>query len=88
MAIESITSNINQRHSMTNFLANRREISYGHINLKKSEETKNNGKDITIKDKVLATVGSVTGVMIPLITFMKMQKRLISLKLNIKCSIC
>ena len=74
MAIESITSNINQRHSMTNFLANRREISYGHINLKKSEETKNTGKDITVKDKFLATTGSITGVMIPLLAFKKMQK--------------
>lgn len=75
MAIESIiTSNINPKISMTNFLANRKEVSYGHINLKKSEETKNTGKDITTKDKVRATTGAVIGVMIPLITFMKKQK--------------
>ncbi len=74
MAIESITSHINQRQHMTNFLANNREISYGHMNLKKSEETKNNGKDITQKDKILAATGSIVGVLIPLITFMKMQK--------------
>ncbi len=74
MAIESITSNINQRHSMTNFLANRREISYGHINLKNQKKQKIQEKDITVKDKFLATTGSVTGVMIPLLAFKKNAK--------------
>ncbi len=74
MAIQPIYINNPQNHSMTNFLANRKEISYGYINLEKSEEVKKYGKSLTTKDKVLASIGAVTGGAIPLLTFMKKQK--------------
>jgi len=42
--------------------------------MKKSADVQLNGQDITLKDKILATTGAVTGVSIPLIAFMKHQK--------------
>ncbi len=75
MAVEQITPQIQRRHTMSNFpSANRKEISYGYMNLRKSQDTIEHGKDITTKDKILAGLGSVTGVAIPLVTFMKRQK--------------
>ena len=76
MAIEKITpNNENNRQTLSAYShANRKEISYGYINLRKSEDTQLHGKDITPKDKILATIGAITGVSIPLITFMKQQK--------------
>lgn len=74
MTIELINTYIHPKHSMTNFLAKSKEISYGYINMKDSPEVQRNGKDITTKDKVLAATGSVLGVSIPLLTFMKKQK--------------
>lgn len=49
-----------------------REISYGRINMKKADNS--NTKDITNKDKILAATGSILGVSIPLLAFMKHQK--------------
>lgn len=74
MTIESINSYIPQRHSMTNFLANGKQISYGYMNMKKAPDVIDHGKDITTKDKILAATGGILGVSIPLLTFMKMQK--------------
>ena len=74
MAIESINSYIPQRQSMTNFLANGKQISYGYMNMKKDPDVIDHGKDITKKDKILAATGGILGVSIPLLTFMKMQK--------------
>lgn len=75
MVIESINYKIPQQNlSMTNFLAKSKDISYGHMNMKKSPETQRNGKEITQKDKILAASGAILGVSIPLFTFMKMQK--------------
>lgn len=39
MAIESITTNVSQRHNMKSFMANRKNISYGYINLEKSKDS-------------------------------------------------
>lgn len=74
MAIESINTYTPQRHSMTNFLANGKQITYGYMNMKKAPEIKEHGKDITKKDKILAATGGILGVSIPLLTFKKMQK--------------
>lgn len=74
MAIDSINSSIPQRQSMTNFLAKGKDISYGYMNMKKSPNIQQNGKDITPNDKILAAAGGILGVSIPLFTFMKMQK--------------
>ncbi len=63
----------NQNHRMQNFI-NGNKISYGHMNLKKSPDVQEHGKDITNKDKILAGVGAATGVAIPLLAFMKHQK--------------
>lgn len=76
MAIEQIPPHtVNKKHYMSTFpTKNRKEISYGYMNLNKSEETKLYGRDITTKDKILAAAGSILGVSIPLLTFMKRQK--------------
>lgn len=75
MAIEQINStNLKPYSSVANFPKIRKDISYGYINLHKSEEVIRNGKDITTKDKILAGLGSMIGVSIPLFTFMKRQK--------------
>jgi len=73
--VTSITSyNFAQKPHMKSFLPGSKNISYGHINMKKSEEVKQHGKDITLRDKLLAGTGAVIGVSIPLLTFMKKQK--------------
>ena len=76
MAVDRITPNLNtNRHPMSSFpAANKKEISYGYINLEKSQDVKLHGKDITTKDKILAGTGAVAGVAIPLLTFMRQQK--------------
>lgn len=76
MAVDRITQNISEkRHYMSSFpAANKKEISYGYMNLEKSQDVKLHGKDITTKDKILAGTGAVIGVSIPLLTFMKRQK--------------
>ncbi|MCM1338588.1 MAG: hypothetical protein NC191_02830 [Muribaculaceae bacterium] len=72
--IDKITSvNLSTSCHMNNFIKGK-EISYGQMNLKKSPEVQQHGKDITTKDKLLAAAGAITGVSIPLLTFMKRQK--------------
>lgn len=84
MAVEQVKHNIYHAHNMTNFLANRKEITYGYINLPKSDETLRKGKPLTTKDKVLAATGSIIGVSIPLLAFMKSQKVKNPFKVNFK----
>ncbi len=74
MTIEQIKPNYALKHSIANFPAYRKEISYGYINLHKSEEVMRSAKDITPKDKIMAGLGAAIGVTIPLVTFMKKQK--------------
>lgn len=71
MAIESITTNVPQRHYMNAFMANRKDISYGYINLQKSQESESG---LSKKDRILAGVGSTLGVAIPVLAYMKHQK--------------
>lgn len=71
MAIESITTNVSQRHNMKSFMANRKNISYGYINLEKSKDSE---YGLSKKDKILAGVGSSLGVAVPVLAFMKHQK--------------
>jgi len=71
MAVEQITPHIQQRSISSTFpTPNRKEISYGYINLNKPAE----GKDATPKDKILAAAGAVAGTAVPLAAFMKHQK--------------
>lgn len=71
MAIESITTNVPQRHYMNAFMANRKDISYGYINLQKSKDSESG---LSKKDRILAGVGSTFGVAIPVLAYMKHQK--------------
>lgn len=84
MAIDSINHNIYYKHNMTNFLANGKEITYGYINMYKSEDTLKNGQPLSTKDRVLAATGAIAGVTIPLISFMKTQKIKNPFKVNYK----
>lgn len=74
MSIASINSLTPQHQGITGFPQKGKAISYGYMNIKKSPDVKQNGKDITSKDKILAATGGILGVSIPLLTFMKMQK--------------
>ncbi|MBD5401921.1 hypothetical protein HDR58_03845 [bacterium] len=72
MAVTQVNNiNITQKPTMMSFLANRREISYGYINLQKKEPPK---PKVSSKDKILAAVGSMTGVGITLTALMMKQK--------------
>lgn len=71
MAIESITTNVPQRHYMNAFMANRKDISYGYINLQKSQDSESG---LSKKDRILAGVGSTLGVAVPVLAYMKHQK--------------
>lgn len=65
--------NFSNTNTRMNKFIHGNKISYGQMNLKKSPEVQQNGKDITDKDKILAGIGAVTGVSIPLLAFMKHQ---------------
>jgi hypothetical protein len=66
--------NINTQYPVTtNFTGKSKEISYGYLDLKNSDNSQNNEK-ASKKAKVLAFIGSTTGAAIPLFTFMKRQK--------------
>jgi hypothetical protein len=66
--------NINTQYLVTTaFTGKGKEISYGYLDLKKSDSSQEN-KKASKKDKVLAFIGSTTGAAIPLLTFMKRQK--------------
>lgn len=71
MAVSSVNYNISPKHSMTAFLANRKEISYGYINLDKSTPYV---PKATPQDKLLAATGAIAGSAIALTVFMKKQK--------------
>ena len=76
MAIESIQVNTTPQplRRMSSFMSNRKEISYGHINVKKNPSQENQ-QGLTKKDKILASIGAITGVSIVLAAIMKKQKR-------------
>lgn len=74
MAVSSINLNITPKHTMMSFLANRKEISYGYIHTEKLPSVKTEPQKSTAKDKVLAAIGSVSGVVIVLASIMKKQK--------------
>lgn len=75
MAIESIQVNTTPQplRRMSSFMSNRKEISYGHINVKKNP-SRENQQGLTKKDKILASIGAITGVSIVLAVIMKKQK--------------
>jgi len=74
MAISSINQNITPKYTMTSFMANRKEISYGYMHKEKLPDVKQNIQESSLKDKTLAAIGSVTGVGIVLAGIMKKQK--------------
>ena len=83
MALTSINNvNITQRHTMVSFLPQKKEISYGYIDLSKPEDKKYHEPSASKKDKVLAAIGSVTGTGLALAGWMKHQK--IKNPLNLK----
>ena len=85
MAIESIqvnTTTPQPLRRMSSFMSNRKEISYGHINVKKETASGKSAKPYP-KDKILAAIGAITGVSIVLAAIMKRQKSKILSKSNI-----
>lgn len=72
MAITSVSPNINHKNRMQNFLA-KKEISYGYIDLQRQDEVILHGTPLKTTDKILAATGSIIGVSIPLLTFMRKQ---------------
>ena len=75
MAVHSPSINSFQNHNtMTTFWANRKEISYGYINLDKHINPKDTPKTATPKDKILAGLGAVSGSAATLAVIMKLQK--------------
>lgn len=74
MVVSSININLSQRHTMTSFLANRKDITYGYINLDKHINPNQPPKDATPKDKILAGLGAVSGTVAALAVIMKQQK--------------
>lgn len=74
MVVSSININLSQRHTMTSFLANRKDITYGYINLDKHINPNQPPKDATPKDKILAGLGAVSGTAAALAVIMKQQK--------------
>lgn len=82
MSIEAITPQIHTTFRMDDFRNNKKNISYGHINVPR-KQTENT---ITTRDKLKAGLGSVTGVMIPLAMFMKKQntKNIFKVKYKVK----
>lgn len=74
MAVSSINANITPIHTMTSFLANRKEISYGYINVKNSSSTEYKKQKPTAKDKILAALGGMLGAGTTLAVLMKRQK--------------
>lgn len=74
MVVSSININLSQRHTMTSFLANRKDITYGYINLDKHINPNQSPKDATPKDKILAGLGAVSGTAAALAVIMKQQK--------------
>lgn len=81
MAMSSIDMNITPKHTMTGFMANRKDITYGYINL----ERKQNAPILTSKDKMAAALGAMSGVAISMIPLMKSQR--IKNPLNLKYSV-
>ena len=70
MAIESITTNVSQRHNMKSFMANRKNISYGYIDVSKQKAQEANNK----KDRILAGIGSTSAVALTTVGIMKAQE--------------
>lgn len=78
MAVSLLNVNMAPNHSITGFRANRKDISYGYINLEKKE----NLPKATTKDKILAATGAIAGVSLATAGFMKHQKIKNPLKLK------
>ncbi len=75
MAMDSLSINTRNGNHMQNFPSPRkREITYGYIDLERQDDVIIHGTPLTTTDKVLAATGALTGVTIPLLTFMKKQK--------------
>lgn len=71
MAIEPIATNVYQTHSINEFKHNRKNISYGYMNLQKSNDSENG---LSKKDRILAGLGSTIGVGATVLAYMKHQK--------------
>lgn len=83
MALTSINNaNIIHKQTMASFLPQRKEISYGYIDLSKPEDKKYHENTASPKDKVLAAIGSATGTGLALAGWMKHQKIKNPLKLK------
>lgn len=74
MAIQKVDTIITPKHTMTSFLANRREISYGYIDLQKHSDPNMQPQRASNKDITLAAAGSIAGTVLTLIGIMKKQK--------------
>lgn len=74
MAIQNVNTVITPKHTMTSFLANRKEISYGYIDLKKHVNPKELPQEASAKDILLAGVGALGGTAATMMFFMKKQK--------------
>lgn len=71
MAIEPIATNVYQTHRINEFKPNRKNISYGYMNLQKSNDSENG---LSKKDRILAGLGSAIGVGATVLAYMKHQK--------------
>ncbi len=62
------------KHTMTSFRSNRKEISYGYININSSPDVPQKSSKSSKANKILAAAGAITGVGTVLTVIMKHQK--------------
>ena len=74
MAVSLNNLNMSPRLTMTSFLANRKDITYGYINLDKHFDAKNQPKEASRKDKILAATGSIAATGTAMAVLMKRQQ--------------
>ena len=74
MAVLLNNLHMSPRHTMTSFLANRKDITYGYINLDKHFDAKNQPKEASRKDKILAATGSIAATGAAMAVLMKRQQ--------------
>lgn len=85
MAIDSVSTYQPRRHNTPKFPSvSKRDITYGYIDLQKQDEIIMHGTPVTTSDKILAATGSIIGVTLPLLAFMKKQNVKNPFKLNYK----
>lgn len=69
MAVSKVDMTITPRHTMTGFVTNHKDITYGYINLERSQT----GPVLTNKEKVAAAAGAIAGVAASVVGLMKYQ---------------